>query len=433
MNLGQIIDRCGNILDYAPSLTSYRNEVRDIVNMVYLEMFGERPFQFAQKTVKVPAYKDVLSGTKSVTLSGASVTIGNPFFEDYMEGMVLEIAGSTTASNNKEFLIAKVSSATVAYLNTDDDTPAVLVSDSSLSNSSLNVKVKHRYVDLPEDCIQSLSVAIRKPGDAASQPIEYLTMFMDEALNLDLDEVSKPTDFIHMSPIHVLGPPLAPTVANAGSGAAVPDAGDYDAVYTVINMGRESSPSPVSAFATLTAPNKLQVQAMLNQTLNSGRSKKVYVRGPVSDVFYYVGEAGEGTATLDVTLATTPSYLTDRNTYPKLPENDGLYTRLRLYPRQDEDYDLTVRYLFRPPKLIDESDVPLIPAQSHIYLVYRTCQELFSKHNNTAQSQFYQMKADRELQNIMNRYMSQKTAFYVKMPFRTGTMFNRPMPVLTHS
>ena len=433
MNLGQIIDRCGNILDYAPSLTSYRNEVRDIVNMVYLEMFGERPFQFAQKTVKVPIYKDVLSGANSVTLAGASVTLGGAFFEDYMEGMVLEIAGSTTATNNKEYIIANVSSSTVAYLNTDDDTPAVLAGDSSAANPPLNIKVKHRFIDLPQDCIQALSVAIRKPGDAASQPMEYLTMFMDEALNLDLDEVSKPTDFIHMSPIHVLGPPLAPNVAIAGVGATVPDAGDYDAVYTVMNMGRESSPSPVSAFTTLTTANRLQVQNLLVQASNSGRSKKIYVRGPVSDAFYYVGEVNEATTDLDVTLASSPSYLTNRNTYPKLPENDGLYTRLRLYPRQDEDYHLTVRYMFRPEKLIDESDVPVLPAQSHIYLVYRTCQELFSKHNNTSQSQFYQMKADRELQNIMNRYMSQKTAFYVKMPFRTGTMFNRPMPVLTHS
>jgi hypothetical protein len=67
MNLGQIIDRCGNILDYAPSLTSYRHEVRDIVNMVYLEMFGERPFQFAQKTTKVKAYSDAKSAGTDYT------------------------------------------------------------------------------------------------------------------------------------------------------------------------------------------------------------------------------------------------------------------------------------------------------------------------------------------------------------------------------
>ena len=433
MNLGQIIDRCGSILDYAPSLTSYRHEVRDIVNMVYLEMFGERPFQFAQKTVKVKAYSDITAANAITLHAGTNKITAVGTFASYMEGMVLAVTGSTTATNNGEYIIRHIDGASDAYVENEDESLPVFTADATTGNPSLGVKVKHRYIDLPQDCIQPLAVGIRQPGNAASQPIEYLTMFLDEALNLDLDEVSKPTEFIHMSPMNVLGPPRAPNTAIAGAGANVPDAGAYDAVYTVMNLGRESSPSPVAPFSNLTTANKLQINTMLVQEINSGRVKKIYVRGPVSDAFYYVGQVDEATTSIDVTLASSPSYLTDRNTYPKLPENDGLYSRIRMYPRQDSDYDITVRYLYRPEKLLDESDVPALPAGNHIYLVYRTCQELFSKHANVTQSQFYQMKADRELQNIINRHLSQKTAFYVKGPFRAGSMFNRPMPVLTHS
>ena len=435
MNLGQIIDRCGNILDYSPALTSYRNEVRDIVNMVYLELFGERPFQFAQKTVKVKAYPDAKSGTTPITLTGASNDVNcTGLFETYMEGMVLEVSGSTAEANNKEYIIRYVDSTSRAYVENEDGSTPSFVFDSTGANPNLSVTIKHRYIDLPQDCISALAVGIRTPSSPASQPMDYLTMYLDEAMNLDLDEVSRPTDFIHMSPVYINGPPKAPTIATGGGGNTVP-AGDYDSVYTIVVNGRESSASPVSSFITLGVPTDIQVQDLIQTGANTGKAKKVYIRGPNSDAFYYVAEVAESTvntgSTIDLSL--NPHWLTDKNTYPKLPENDGLYTRLRMYPRQDAEYNLTVRYLYRPEKLLDESDVPALPAANHIYLVYRTCQELFAKHNNMVQSQMYQTKADRELQNLLNRYLSQKTATYIKGTFRAGSLFQRPMPVLTHS
>ena len=435
MNLGQIIDRCGNILDYAPTLTSYRHEVRDIVNMVYLELFGERPFQFAQQTTKITAYPDAKSAGTAITLTGGSNEVTcTGLFATYMNGMVLEVQGSTNANNNGEYIIRHVDSTARVYVENEDGSTPAFVFDSTAGNANLALTVKHRYVDLPQDCIAPLAVGIRTPGSSASQPMDYLTMYLDEAMNLDLDEVSRPTDFIHMSPIHVNGPPKAPTVASAGGGSNVP-AGTYDAVYTVMVNGRESSASPVSTYLTLAGVGPLQASDLLLTGVNTGRVKKVYVRAPNSDAFYYVSQVAVSAADTagTIALATNPHWLTDRNTYPKLPENDGLYTRLRMYPRQDAEYEITVRYLYRPEKLLDESDVPALPAANHIYLVYRTCQELFSKHNNMPQSQMYQMKADRELQNIINRYLSQKTATYIKGAFRSGSLFQRPMPVLTHS
>tara|TARA_Y100001973_G_C5208218_1_gene343287 strand:+ start:5649 stop:6959 length:1311 start_codon:yes stop_codon:yes gene_type:complete len=436
MNLGQIIDRCGNILDYSPALTSYRQEVRDIVNMVYLELFGERPFQFAQKTTKITAYPDAKPAGTAITLTGGSNdVICAGLFATYMNGMILEVQGSTTANNNGEYIIRHVSTTDRVYVeNEDGSTPSFTADATTAGNANLTLTVKHRYVDLPQDCIAPLAVGIRTPGSSASQPMDYLTMYLDEAMNLDLDEVSRPTDFIHMSPVSVNGPPKAPTVASAGGGSPVP-AGTYDAVYTIMVNGRESSASPVSAYVTLGVAAPLQSSDLLLTGANTGRVKKVYVRGPNSDAFYYVAQVAVGTTDTagTIALATNPHWLTDRNTYPKLPENDGLYTRLRMYPRQDAEYSLTVRYLFRPEKLLDESDIPVLPAANHIYLVYRTCQELFSKHNNMPQSQMYQLKADRELQNLMNRYLSQKTATYIKGAFRSGSLFQRPMPVLTHS
>ena len=44
MNLGQIIDRCGTIVDFNPNIADYRAEVRSLVNMAYMEMFGDKPY-----------------------------------------------------------------------------------------------------------------------------------------------------------------------------------------------------------------------------------------------------------------------------------------------------------------------------------------------------------------------------------------------------
>ena len=102
----------------------------------------------------------------------------------------------------------------------------------------------------------------------------------------------------------------------------------------------------------------------------------------------------------------------------RLPEHGGSYERVRLYPRQDADVTVTLRYLFQPPMLIEDTDVPLFPPSHHNYLVYRACHELFVKHNNAQLSELYRRKADQELLRMENRYLSEGATHWVKASFR---------------
>jgi hypothetical protein len=101
-----------------------------------------------------------------------------------------------------------------------------------------------------------------------------------------------------------------------------------------------------------------------------------------------------------------------------MPENDGHYKRVRLYPRQDTDYLIEARFVYRPDRLIEDTDVPEFPPDHHRYLVYRACQELFVKHDNLQHSEMYRTKADVELLRIENLYLSEGAGYWIKQGYR---------------
>jgi hypothetical protein len=418
MNLGQIIDRCGTIVDFNPNIVDYRNEVRSLVNMAYLEMFGDKPYVFAQKDAYINVYAD--DEVTIFDINNDVVTAGAAVFLPRHEGMVFTIASGILKG---DYIIRNVQSTTVVNLDTIDG------STLSSTIAGLSGTIKERFVDFPEDYMDTLSIGLRQPEQPTTQPFSYLTRWLDEALDLDLDEVSTPTDFLIVSP-GVLKPPVkAPTLAAAG-GSAPAGAGDYDVVYTFVRGGRESASSPVSAFVTLTGVQQANISNMQLSGSTSGLNKRIYLRGPESDAFYLVSN-GDQTATTSAlsNLGLATEYLSEGT---RLPEHEGMYQRFRLYPRQDQDYLLTLRYLFRPTKLIDDADAPIFPAEHHDYLVYRACQELFIKHNNLPQSEIYRAKADRRLQDIENRYLTTRKSTFVKGHWRSTTMYQRPLPNLRH-
>ena len=53
------------------------------------------------------------------------------------------------------------------------------------------------------------------------------------------------------------------------------------------------------------------------------------------------------------------------------------------------------------------------------------------KHNQDPQSAYYARKAEKELQKIEERYLTQRSAIYIKDSFRNGPMRVRPFRTLT--
>ena len=124
---------------------------------------------------------------------------------------------------------------------------------------------------------------------------------------------------------------------------------------------------------------------------------------------------------------------------PRAPENEGRCWRVRLFPRpagttgQELGIPIRVRYVQQPQRLTMDDDTPLSPPDTHRYIVYRTCEELFQKFNNVAQAEFYRRKADKELLRCEQKHLQTHQGPNIKTGYRNGPVWTKPFVTLTHS
>ena len=85
--------------------------------------------------------------------------------------------------------------------------------------------------------------------------------------------------------------------------------------------------------------------------------------------------------------------------------------------------------MYRPKKLIDDTDTPEIPSISHQILAYMTLRDIFVKHDNTAQAQLYDRKVVQEILKIDQRYLNQIAKRYIKRMMTSGR--TDPVPLYT--
>ena len=101
--------------------------------------------------------------------------------------------------------------------------------------------------------------------------------------------------------------------------------------------------------------------------------------------------------------------------------------RIKLHPRPTVQTPMRIRYQYYPGELIDDYDTPQSPVDTHRYLVYRSCQELFVKHKNPDMALYYEKKANDEMRKCEKRYLTERSQYYVKEGFRSGPTRFRPI------
>tara|TARA_R110002020_G_scaffold42826_4_gene125002 strand:+ start:1214 stop:2482 length:1269 start_codon:yes stop_codon:yes gene_type:complete len=420
MNLSEMRSMVGSIVDYDPNVQTYRDEVNQIVNQIYIEFFTDRPWSFAQDTVDLQVYKDVTDSTGTLSSGASTVTVADPnfFLSSWMQGMILEI--SSTDNDNGEYIIQKVVSGA----------QVILEGFTAVDNvaATAGVTVKQRYVDMPQDCVMPVSVGIRDVVQGPHTHFYALSRLRDEQLNLLLSITGLPTDWILYDDTSIIQPVTPPTLALSGTGTFT-EVGTYYAKYTFIEGTRESAPSP-EASVEVVATTQINATNIQATGTNSGTLKRMYVRTAASKAYYHVSNVDIPEATdLQNNLALDATYLSKG---VRLPEHGGNYQRVRLYPRQDTDYKVNIRYLKRPDLLIEDSDTPDFPVVHHRYLVYRACQELFVKHDNIAHSEVYRKKADIELLKIEQRFLTTGAQMWVKEAFSQDGNYYGAQTTLTH-
>ncbi len=427
MKLSEIREYIGNILDYQPSITSYQNQLNDIINENYFKLFSEKPFTFAQKQVLVDATKDLSLTTVTVIQNSAKIETGGTgqFPTDgSMDGQVIDIL-------DVEYTVAWVASATVAYL-----TSAYVA-----AGGTPDATVKFRYLDMPQDCVEIMQVLKRSMQMTPAEPgrMVPVTRYEDEYWNLPLNEVNIPNYWVPFDD-YSLVPPKAPTITAVTSGSGR-GARTLEFAVSYVFAGRESALSPVTSIVLAdTQIPALTITAIPN---TSGMKRRVYVRCTEAGInkFYNIPESSSGNALLEYlpTSNGTLQYATDTDltsfndsfelTYTAYDGVDGNVQRIRMYPRQDQDYELTVRYMYRPKKLIDDADTPEFPSASHHVLAYMSLRDVFIKHNNEQQATLYDRKVAQEMLKIEQRYLNSIAKRYIKR-FMDGGRTD-PVPLYT--
>ena len=198
MKLSEIREYIGNILDYQPNITSYQNQLNDVINENYFRLFSEKPFTFAQKQVLISAKKDLSLTSVTVTQNSATITTGGggQFPTDgSMDGQVIDIL-------DVEYTIAWVATTSTAYLT------AVYAGSSGTPAAT----VKYRYLDLPQDCVEIMQVLKRSMQMTPAEPgrMVPVTRYEDEYWNLPLNEVNIPNYWVPYDDYSLI-PPKAPT------------------------------------------------------------------------------------------------------------------------------------------------------------------------------------------------------------------------------
>ena len=490
MNLREIRNMVGSIIDYNPDIESYQDELNRIINQVYLQFWTSHPWKFAQKSVDVYTNPDVSDTAATITPTAESeaypdgaITLSASTFIDRTtdrgrqmrrEGDVLVVSGSDDDINNGLYILDKVAT----------DNTSLRVSKYSEQNrvkwqgtpgeaQTVTVKIEQRYLSMPRDCVNILSVGIRNLEEAgvgtnALGHVYPLVRREDEEMNLRDDFTGTPTVWIpYDQPPDTVSRNVRDYIPRAGKDFSVTadtaSGGWYAGTYEfcmAYELHGQVGPKSDPVELTLTANQRPQFSMLDTTKLGFfGMRKRFYFRiksalgkdgatftepyyRAMSDFIIYPGGAdfaryiAEDSATTFAPDHQNASY--ELNTLdgllavPREPITLDNRWRIRLHPRPATQTPMRIRYMFYPGEMLDAYDTPSSPVDTHRYIVYRTCQELFIKHKVPEMALYYEKKADEELRKVEKRYLTERAMYNIKQGFKSGPIRLRPFRNLTH-
>lgn len=479
MNLGQIKAMIFSVTDYNPDVETYQDEVRRVINEVYDDFFTSRPWTFSQKEIDVYTMPDVTVADAVITsltpASPQSLLVTNvPAIaaDPRYEGSILQVTNATDPTDSGEYFIDSCDTATQIFVSKK----AINYSAAwTTTTNPLTVIAKQRYLSLPLDCSVPLGVSLRDPtiteGPGPRGTIHELNRRDDAEMGLMLDIVGTPNCWIpydnvpggelDVTDFPPLPGDLAVTAVGCPSGEAWP-AGDYEFFLAYRFRGR-IGPMGDAVKVTIGGIGFVKPRFATRDTTLSGMS------GLHKHVFYKIVKivstsygddlirdmnafsmtvtpvpVAPGTGAIvqqqfyipdeNITIDTPPGWLggvggneQKLRSVPRIPDNaEGTYWRIRLHPRPAAYLPVRVRYIRKAQALVADTDTPEMPPETHRYIVYRACEELFTKHNAITQAQLYKNKADAEERKLAAQWLTQRAANYVKGPFQTGPGYYKP-------
>ena len=413
MNLKDIRQYIANVIDYDPeSNVDYTAQIDMIINYHYQQLFSTKAFTFAQKEESFEVYTDITYTASGIYNGATGLTqiIIQPSFVDWVEGNIIEI-------NGVEYEV----------LYKDGTTGIDCYIKGNVSFVAQQVKFKNRFIRIPVDCISILQVGRRSMTIAPQSVGRYMqiTRFEDEYYNFPLDEVNIPNYWIVQDDIQLFAP-TSPPIVSANSTTAGKGVRTVRVAQTYVKWDQNGRTYEIeTGLSPFSNPITLQDAEELRVTLPALPSDTPYARriyiindndSPEFAAVYEVGSAIVGfSGPVDISFTATSfadgTFVLSQRRF-EYPE--GYRMTLRLYPRQSEDYDLTIRYVYRPKRLVEDTDTPDLPQSHHIVLAYACLADVLAKHDNLPLSRIYRKKYEQEVIKMEERFLTQKPRRFVK-------------------
>ena len=396
MQFKDIIRKIKSLNDYDPETEQYAERIREQVRDKYQELSQTQVWPWAQVQKDITVYGDVEIN--------AAVVNGNVVVDDALAPFLPWMVGQTlVAEDATEYTIVKVNSTTQIVL--DKAWAGVTGTDTA--------EVTYKYVVLPTDLTRLLTAV-----DPATNDVYFCEsrgiadMYLDKQ-----DNAGTPDRWIPSDSYYALAPVLAPTLT-ANTGAGTMTEATYEVAYSYTYLGVESDLSPSATIEVEAGVNRDLIVNTPDTLANSGRTKNIYIR-IVTDEVANLRAFRLVTADVPETTVTTTYAVPVETTWrtggaARVPENGGMIRRIRLYDRPGSDLVMRIRYLRRPPQLIEDTDTPEFDPTFHQYLVFAGLVEILLLNDKKTAAKIYADKEEAMLLRLTARYLTEDARHIVR-------------------
>jgi len=428
MKLGELIDFCGNLLDYDPTNTTYREQLVSLLNDAQQRVLVDRHWAFAQRERALKVYTDA---TSTVTLTNGSATVTGTFTvssDRVLPGGTLELAEVKIALASGGYAYRQlrwIENGTTAYLDRVWDG----------ATGAYEVTYRRREVYLPSNATNVINIS--DPSVGVPRQSLFLSKWERDTANLDPDLLGTIEAYL---PSRSMRPPAPQAVTGVATATVAAGQGARSiTVYQVNVWGPRSQNFPTyredvsngfeSAFSQATTYKLTDTQTLTftPETLDNrtGLYRRYYFTCAEAGILAPVRIRSEATLLgvvadedtvkptggvqldPDLRLSTLQSQAWQSRAVRWSWANSGSYRAIMLYPHPSADQDLEVRVVIAPPRMEEDQDAPLMPEAYSQIIAYAALEQLTLKVDNASLSAVYERKKAILLRGLEARYLGE--------------------------
>ena len=483
-NLKALRQKIKNITDYSPELSQFDDQLDELINDAYYSLWTLKRWSFATKLDTIQFHTDMLSTTDTENVTAilkqvtASVTKGQRrvLFSAKMdrlhnkgiwEGQPIEI-------DTMEYTISKVLDENELFLD------RAFEGTTSATNS--NWKIKKRWYDLPENCLELLYLGHRDypyvSVSGSQNPYGKSTAILprrEEDLNLRVDYTQSYAEAYITSPVQNIPPAEQTSITLPSDSGQFQSGKFYEFAWAFLKdgkIGALSEPQEIEIVENnrtvrinFKGWDDLDIVADTYNTKDKVASqwegyRKVIVWNKNYNqttgerkglpCWLYVVNGGENRNTstyLEPVVAQDTQEFQNithlnqlDNGSPRYVEIDGNHQQIRPYPRpigydfeveqvlDGENVDVyhdyvregVMRYMVKPRDILLATDVPQMPYEFHQLIVYKALEDIYLKLGQQGLAATYEKKYMKEINNLARRYVDKIDARVVRGRFQVA-------------